>query len=139
LTAAPQLSDVWTAAGVLLGLQGAVFAQRVHREVNVGQTGDLTWLPPADLVNLASALTTILGVFVLPIFFADALAKYAFALAVLLFAGHLFTLAAHYEMYNPNTARSFVYFPRQERIAVSIVVLLAALYVVLAIAYAVQN
>jgi hypothetical protein len=139
VTAGPQLSDVWTAAGVLLGLQGAVFTQRVHREVTVGQSGDVTWLPRADMVNLASALTTIFGVFILPIFVADAVAKYAFALAVLLFAGHLFALAGHYEMYNPNTPRSFEYFPRQEQVVITVVGFVAALYVVVAIVYAIQN
>jgi hypothetical protein len=40
-----QLADVWTVAGVLLGFQVTSFAWRNSREVDVGKTGDLTWLP----------------------------------------------------------------------------------------------
>lgn len=47
-----QLTDIWTVAGVLLGFQVTSFAWRVSREVDVGQVRDLTWLPPADILNL---------------------------------------------------------------------------------------
>jgi len=46
------LGALWTAAGVLAGLQITAFALRVNREVAVGAHGDITWLP---LVALAMA------------------------------------------------------------------------------------
>jgi hypothetical protein len=136
VTTGPQLSDVWTAGGVLLGLQGAVFTQRLHRQLDVAKDGDRPRLPYADLVNLVSALTTIFGVFVLPILGYPGLAKYAFALAVLLFAGHLFAVAGHYELFIRPGAPSSDHVPRQERIVLGFVGLAAALYVVLAIVHA---
>jgi hypothetical protein len=135
----PQLSDVWTAAGVLLGLQGVVFTGRIRREVEVGDQGGPTWLAVADMVNLASVLTIIGGVFVLPIFIPNAIAKYALGLAVTLFAGHLIAVAGHYELYNPSTSRSADHFPRQERIVVWSVAAVAVVYVFAAILYAISN
>jgi hypothetical protein len=129
------LADLWVAAGVLLGLQGATFAHRVHREIAVADEGDPTWLPPADVANLASTIVMIVGVFILPAFGVGglSLARYAFGLSALLFAGHLFAIAGHYELFNPKTSRSHVYFPVQERIAIGLVTVAAIAYVVSAV------
>jgi hypothetical protein len=113
-----QISDIWTAAGVLLGFQVTSFAWRFTREAEVGETGDLTWLPLADILNLASMTVLMAGVFVLPIL---GLVNFdfgihSFGLALLLFAGHPFALAGHYDMYNRKTPRSYHYFPVQERV-----------------------
>ncbi len=129
-----QLSDVWVAAGVLLGFQITSFAWRLSREVKVGESGDLTWLPPADLLNLASMLVTAIGVFALPILGLSTpdLMKDAFGLALLLFVGYPFALAGHYELYSRGTKRSYLYFPRQERVVVAAVVILTAAFAILA-------
>jgi hypothetical protein len=130
-----QLSDIWVAAGVLIGFQVTSFAWRVSREVKVGASGDLTWLPPADILNLVSMLVTVIGVFALPILgLADlTFIKYSFGLAVLLFVGYPFALAGHYDMYNNKTARSYLYFPFQEKVVVVIVTILVVAYVIVAV------
>ena len=130
-----QLADIWIAAGVLLGFQVTSFAWRASREVAVGKTGDLTWLPPADFVNLTSMIVTVVGVFVLPILsLADTnFMKYSFGLAVLLFVGYPFALAGHYDMYNNKTPRSYAYFPFQEKVVVVIIGVLTIIYVIVAV------
>src|SRR3990170_284359 len=62
-----QLADIWTVTGVVMGFQVTSCAWRISREVKVGQTGDLTWLPPADILNLASMVVAAFGVFILPL------------------------------------------------------------------------
>jgi hypothetical protein len=129
-----QISDIWTAAGILIGFQVASFSWRVSREVSVAQKEDLTWLPPADIVNLASMIVTVIGVFVLPTLGLVDLTftLRSFGLAVLIFAGYPFALAGHYDMYNNKTTRSYLYFPLQERVVVVAVTILAIGYIVLA-------
>ena len=130
-----QLSDIWTAAGVLIGFQVTSFAWRVSREVEIGENSDLTWLPPADILNLISLLIASIGVFALPISgLADLnIIKLSFGLAVLLFVRYAFALAGHYDMYNNRTRRSKLYFPFQERIVIIIVTILAIAYIILAV------
>ena len=138
----PQLMDIWTAAGVLLGFQATAFSFRVQREVPMGDKNAITWLPPADMVNLFSMLVLVIGVFVLPIlgFVGQNFIKYSFGLAVLLFVGYPFALAGHYDMYNNKTSRSLnpetgdlVYFTCQERVVVAIIGVLAIAYAIVAI------
>ncbi len=135
----PQLMDIWTAAGVLLGFQATAFSFRVLREIDVSEKrDDVTWLPRADRVNLFSMLVLVIGVFVLPILGFGGLnfIKYSFGLAVLLFLGYPFALAGHYEMYKTST-RSRTYYPRQEKVIVRILSGLAIAYVIVAIIQAI--
>ncbi|MFJ8212113.1 hypothetical protein [Streptomyces sp. NPDC096033] len=128
------LEKLWTAAGVLAGLQVTGFTLRINREIEMGGKGDLTWLPLADTLNLVSLAVTMLGVFLAPILGisgASAALK-AFGLSVLLLAGYPFALASHYEMFNPRTRRTMTYCPRQERIVLSMVAVAVVAYVVLA-------
>lgn len=129
-------TDLWTAAGVLLGFQVTSFLWRIAQEADVADRGDVSWLPPADIVNLAGMLTLALGVFILPTLAMPAtwLGTRAFGLAVLLFVGHCFALAGHYELYNPKTRRSYEYFPRQEKAVIIVVAIAALLFVVLSAA-----
>jgi uncharacterized membrane protein YiaA len=85
-----ELADIWTAAGVLIGFQVTSFIWRVSREVEAGQEGDRTWLPPADILNLISMAVAMVGVFVLPILgLADQnFIRISFGLAMLLFVGY---------------------------------------------------
>jgi len=130
-----ELANVWVAAGVLVGFQVTSFAWRVSREVKVGATDDLTWLPPADIVNLTSMVVAMLGVFVLPILGLVGMnfMEHCFALAVLLFVGYPFALAGHYGMYNNKTGRSYSYFPFQEKVAVMVTTVLVITYLIFAV------
>jgi hypothetical protein len=129
------LSAVWGAAGVLVGFQVTGLTLRINREISVGASGDLTWLPIADCINLLSLSITLIGVFVLPAL--DAIGRQTveklFGLAVILLVGYAFALAGHYEMFNPRTGRSMKYFPYQERVVVALIGAAAAVYVVVAI------
>jgi hypothetical protein len=126
---------LWTAAGVLIGLQVTMFAARIGREISVGDTGGRTWLMLADVLNLGSLVVAAAGVFLAPILAiggSQTPAK-AFGLSVLLLCGYPFALAGHYEMYNPRTARSSAYCPKQERVVLSIVAFAVAVYLAMAI------
>src|SRR4051794_25363981 len=120
---------IWSAAGVLAGFQVAAFSLRVNREIAVADRGDFTWLPPADLLNLASLTVMMLGVFVAPILglWDGEVAGSCLGLAVVLLAGYPFALAGHYDMYTPGP-RTFAPFPLQERIAVACTLLTALAY-----------
>jgi hypothetical protein len=61
------LGTLWSAAGVLAGLQLTAFSLRITREITVGSKGARTWLPLAELLNLLSLLITVLGVFIAPV------------------------------------------------------------------------
>lgn len=130
-----QLADVWTASGVLIGFQVTSFVWRISREVEVGEEDDITWLPPADILNLTSMVVAMVGVFVLPILGIVDLnfTKLSFGLAVLLFVSFPFALAGHYDMYNNKTPRSFLYFTSQEKVVVAITTILVIIYLVFAV------
>lgn len=128
------LGTVWGAAGVLGGFQVAAFTLRINREIQVGSRTDRTWLPIADCLNMLSLAITLIGVFVLPVLglVGRATAARLFGLATILLLGWAIALAGHYELYNPTTARSYDYFPLQERVATGAVVVVAATYIVVA-------
>lgn len=133
-----RIVDVWTVAGVILGFQATSFLWRIGNEVSRSRENrnrEVTWLPVADIFNLVSMSILVLGVFVYPLFATASvqLVQRAFGLALLLFVGHCFALAGHYDLYNRKTPRSMTYFPFQERVAVSIVTLIGVLYVALSI------
>jgi hypothetical protein len=129
-----QLASIWVATGVLLGFQVSFIRWRIEREVHVGGRGDLTWLPLADWVNLISMIVAAVGTFILPILkLVDInFAINAFAVALILFIGYPFALAGHYDMFNPNTKRSFKRYTFQEIIAIVIILILAIAYIAFA-------
>jgi hypothetical protein len=130
-----QFADIWTAAGVLIGFQVTTFVWRISREVGVAEQEDITWLPPADILNLLSMVVAMVGVFVLPILNLVGVnfMKLSFGLAVLLFISYPFALAGHYNMYNNKTKRSLSYFPSQEKVVVIIATILVVSYLIFAI------
>lgn len=89
---------------------------------------------PADIVNLVSMVVLVFGVFVVPIlgFFDPSFSEYAFGLAMLLFVGYPFAIAGHYDMCSNQVFRSYSYFPRQEKIIISVIALSAVAYVIAA-------
>lgn len=132
-----QLSDLWTAAGVLLGFQVTAFAWRISQEAEVADRGDISWIPPADFLNLLAMVITALGCFVLPgsSLISIQTASKLLGLSTIVFVGHSFSLAAHYELFNPRTKRTYRYFPPQERISVLIVSVIAVVYLSVAFLY----
>jgi hypothetical protein len=128
-------SEVWSAAGVIVGLQGATIAHRVHGRGESAGADEQTWLPPAELLSLLSMSVIIFGTFIVPVFLSASLrfARFAFGLGLLLFAGHVFALAGHYEMFNAATVRKGKRFPLQEQIIVGIVLGAALAYTILAL------
>ncbi len=51
-----------------------------------------------------------------------------FGLSAIMFVGHSFALAAHYELFNHRTKRTYRYFPTQEKIVVVIVIFISFVY-----------
>ena len=129
------LEVMWIAAGVLFGFQVTSFAWRVNREITMASIDQPTWLPPADIMNLLSMVVLVVGVFIHPAlgYESPEFRNYAFGLAMVLFVGYPFALAGHYELYIPNIRDQSLYFPRQEKIVISIIALLAITYIIIAI------
>ena len=125
----PQATDLWTAAGVLLGFQVAIFQMRLSREIAVGDEGMRTWMPPSDVLNLGSMVVTAIGVFILPIlgWVGINMAMRLFGLALLLFVGYPFALAGHYDMYN-RQPRTGVYCTRQEKAVLVVAMTIVLVY-----------
>jgi hypothetical protein len=124
------LPEVWKIAGALLALQLAAFWWRMKREMAVERRGDITWLPPADLLNLSAIVVSLFCVFVLPTVgvVSESFARISFGLVAILFAGFVLSLPAHYELY-AGGHRTYRYFPLQEKLAVALVLLCAVVYV----------
>jgi hypothetical protein len=128
------LGSLWTAAGVLIGFQVTALMWRITREVSVGDEDRLTWLPPADMINLISLVVTMIGIFIIPSlgYGSLSLVKKSFGLSVLLLTGYPFALIGHYDLFGTK-GRSWDYFTKQEKVVVSILAAAAAFYVVWAI------
>ena len=112
------LGSLWTAAGVLIGFQVTAFIWRMSREAEEGEKKRVTWLPPADMVNLLSLVVTTIGIFIVPTlgFGSVASVKEAFGLSVLLLTGYPFAVAGHYDLFNRSTGRSLpTYLPGENR------------------------
>lgn len=135
---------VWTVAAVVVGLQLAAASWRVQREIAMSERGELVWLPPAEWMNLVALLVIIGGVFVLPVLGvseAASLARHSLALGLVLLAGYPFALAGHYGLMNRGTVPSVgappehqTWASRQETVAVTVTMLCAALYILVAVA-----
>ena len=127
------LPELWQAAAVLLGLQATGFAWRVQQEAAVADKNDITWLPPADYLNLFAMLLSAVGIFAGPAMGLIGLdfARMSFGLVVALLVGHAFVLAGHYELFTRGRRRSFRYFPPQEKVALFFVVLVVVGYLLL--------
>jgi hypothetical protein len=127
------LATVWSAGGVIAGFQVAAFTLRMNREIAVGDQQRITWLPPADFVNLASLAITLLGVFVAPIsgLYGEVSAAKVLGLSLILLACYPFSLAGHYELFNYRTGRSFGICPFQERVSIAVTGILSVAYILL--------
>ena len=130
------IKELWIISGILLGFQFNVFYWRIHRE-SQAPVGVVTWISPADIVNLSSMMIMLVGVFLAPIMgvVSTPTAIKFFGLGVLLFVGHIFAMAGHYELYNKKTARTYnkatqlyAYLPRQEQIVLIILLVVIIIY-----------
>jgi Ni/Fe-hydrogenase subunit HybB-like protein len=76
---------------------------------------------------------TSLDTFVLPGlgYLAVATAAKLLGLATVVFVGHSFAIAGHYELFNRRSKRSYRYFPTQEKIAIGLVVVAVVAYLIL--------
>ncbi|HEY7020753.1 MAG TPA: hypothetical protein VH349_06510 [Ktedonobacterales bacterium] len=130
-----QLSDLWTVAGIILGFQLAAFSWRISRELEMRAKRDITWLPPADILNLVSMAVVVIGVFALPILgLADlTLTQRLFGLGLLLFLGYPFALVGHYRLFKPGHTEA-TYFSLQEKLVLAIILLISIVYLISAFA-----
>jgi hypothetical protein len=99
LAATVELPALWSAAGFIVGFQVTAVTLRINREIAVGDRGVVTWLPPADLLNLVSLVVTLIGVFAAPALsvVSPDVAQLTSGFAVVLLAGYPLALAGHYE------------------------------------------
>ena len=128
------LSAFLSAGGILLGFQVTSLGWRITEEAKVARNGDITWLPPADYLNMLAMAITSSGIFVLPAIGIDniEIIRFMFGLGAILYVGHSISLVGHYELFNHKTKRTFSYFPFQEIIAVSLTLIASVLYIVMA-------
>ena len=96
-----QLSDLWTAAAVLIGFQIAAFTWRINREIEMEGEDETTWVTLADGLVGVSFLVVVIGVFAAPLkglISAETAAK-LLGVGLFIFAAHAFVLIGHYNLY----------------------------------------
>lgn len=127
----PELRDLWTPTGLLLGFQVTLFKWRLEREAEVGDKDDIPWLVPADYMSIFGMLSFVFGVILLPMsgIVSVSMARGAFGLGALLFVGQALGLAGHYQLFNRSKPRKFVWFPTQEKLVIGFTVLISLIYV----------
>lgn len=132
----PDLKDLWTPAGLLLGFQVTLFKWRLEREAEIGDKGDVPWLTPSDYVSLVGMLAFVFGVVLLPVSGVVSIdfARWAFGLGALLFVGQALGLAGHYQLFNRTKKRQFVWFSKQEKVVVALAAVTAIFYTIAMIA-----
>jgi hypothetical protein len=125
------LLDLWKVSGILLASQFGYVLWRVKRELRFRASGQPTWLPPADYLNLLAMLTLVVGVFALPAIgkVPERFAWTAFGLALLSAIGFCFSLLGHYQLFGPKLTDVHYHFPREEKIAVFATILVLLGYV----------
>ena len=126
----PEIRDLWTPMGLLLGFQVTLFKWRLEREAGVGDKGDIPWLVPADYISIAGMLAFVIGVVLLPLSGIGSLvfARGSFGLGVVFFVGQALGLAGHYQLFNRSKPREFVWFPLQEKVVIALTLFLSAIY-----------
>ena len=120
--------DLLVAISVLVGFQVTLFIWRIDREVEKNPDQQ-SWLPPSDWLGGLSMLCFVGGGLLLPIvgMVDTQTAKKFFGLGALLTIGHIFGLVAHYELFTTKV-RTHAWFPRQERIVLSVFAISTILY-----------
>ena len=113
----PDLKDLWTPTGLLLGFQVTLFKWRLEREAEVGDKGDIPWLVPADYVSILGMLTFVFGAVLLPLsgLVSTGFARSSFGLGALLFVGQALGLAGHHQLFNRSASAADAGGPRERR------------------------
>jgi hypothetical protein len=131
-----RLSEIWSAAGFLIALQLGALNWRLSREVSMAARGEVTWLPLAEILNLAALVVALFGVFLLPIagFASLRVPRLFLGVSLILFVGHAFALAGHYELFTRGRSpETRTWLPRQELIAISLTALAVVVFVAVAL------
>jgi hypothetical protein len=97
-----------TVASVVAGFGVAILVFRVQREIEMARSGERTWIAVADYLIIAATLTVLLLV-LLPLLIADlaapgvrGLTSSAALAAVLMIAGYIPAILAHYRLLIPG-------------------------------------
>jgi hypothetical protein len=118
----------------LLALELGAFGWRINREITLGDQTRRTWIPVADLINIAAllAVTTLCIVAPLAIGVFGRVAKTALAVGFMLIALHPINIASHYRLFSragrtvyTSTGRDYPYLTRQEAISLAFSILAA--------------
>jgi hypothetical protein len=130
-----EISDLWTPTGLILGFQMTLFSWRLKEERIVGREGDIPWLTPSDYMNILGMLILLFGIYLLPILglIEIELAKVLFGLGLFLFVGQAIGTAGHYQLFNRTKPRIFIWFPKQEKIALLLFSVISLIYLIIAL------
>lgn len=120
----------------LIALQFVAFGWRVNREINLGDSGRVTWIPIPDVLNIMSLLATVICLIVVPIA-TDSyfwLSRMVLGAGYVLIAFHPFTMAAHYRLWSRDGRNKYVtdgkdypYATGEELVSTSLSIVLAVL------------
>jgi hypothetical protein len=130
------LSEIWSAAGFLIALQLGAFSWRLSREISMAESGGVTWLPLAEVLNLAALLVAVVGVFLLPIagYASLRLPRLLLGVSLILFVGHALALVGHYELFSRGRrVGPRPWAPRQEKVVAVITICAVAVFLVVAL------
>jgi len=127
-----ELKDLLLVGGVLLALGLVSVYWRMNMRRHCRREKAMTWLTAGDCLNLGSMLVVTIGGYLLPLVgLSTPYGAVFLGLAVLLFVGHLFALAAHYQLLDGEVVE-VKRFPVQEQIVVAITLALAIIFLCLA-------
>jgi hypothetical protein len=116
--------EIWRASAVILGFQLTLFGWRMTRERKMAEDNRLTWMPISEVLNLAAMLINITGTFLAPIIGVTKVhPQGALGLSLILLGCYPFALAGHYKFYGRPWRIDPDYFPKQEKIAVVLAIL----------------
>lgn len=130
LELALEVEPLITLAVALLGFQLVAAAWRIQREVQMEAEGEITWLPYCDWLNLVGIIVTTLIIFLTMSGVTGRPIVLLLGLTIIFIAGYPFTIAGHYMLYTERqTMCPRPHFPKQEKIALGVVLLLAFAFV----------
>lgn len=141
----PEVSDLITVASIVAGFGVAMIFFRIRRELEMGSAGERVWIPWADWLIVIATLSSLLLV-LLPMLVFERHNKLAVALStsvcagcIVLVAGYVFTILAHYRLLfgrdrigprdNPEPAERVLFF-LSIMIASSLVLLLLIINII---------
>ena len=91
-------------AAIIAGFGSAALVFRIQRELEMEEQGEVIWIPWADRLLIASVTLSLIFVLLLQLVFPDietlsfALSRGFLAAALVMMAGYIFAILAHYRM-----------------------------------------